>query len=309
MKKRNYHQVKKTLKENYQVDLVHDLVFGIANRVFFYGDVNEKKSMRLQLIAGDEQLLSKIQSDELTLESLEGQLDLNNRYAEVSGTKRYLEYVRSCLYGVEEEQDFSIPISDGNQRIWLRFVYSPVLKNPNLVYIQMMDITPLLIHEESIYEKSHKDPLTGLFNKYTLDFHYGLRYQEDELHALYLDLDGFKQINDIIGHREGDDFLLRFAKLLKEYETEYDRFYRIGGDEFIGLFFGKTKNVLQIAESIVIRTRQIDNPSQMEVSVSIGVCQATIREDLLRKADLLMYRAKALGKNQICFAKEDEVHL
>jgi diguanylate cyclase (GGDEF)-like protein len=124
----------------------------------------------------------------------------------------------------------------------------------------------------------------------------------EHLHIIYIDIDDFKDINDKYSHHVGDETLKKLSSLLKQYETENNRFYRLGGDEFVGMFFDKTEEVMDVANDILMRTKQITLPqTDKNFSISMGVIKATHREDLVRKADDLLYKAKNNGKDQIVF--------
>lgn len=288
------------LKQTYQIDLVKDILLGRNDRVLFYGDVINPQHIEFHLIHGEVELLGYQKHEKIELNDLFNRIDLNNRYAEVAGKKEYLDYVNRNLFVFDRDSDITFPIRMHHQRIWIRVLSMPI-KN-HVVSYQIANVTNFLNHEEELYDKTHRDSLTQLFNKYTLDYHYGLRYLWDRFHAFYLDLDNFKIINDTYGHHIGNVVLIEFAQILKKYTNEYNRFYRIGGDEFVGLFFEDEEIIKQIAENIIKETRLIKvNELNMLITVSIGVIQATHRDDVIRKADDLLYRVKANGKNSYLY--------
>jgi diguanylate cyclase (GGDEF)-like protein len=103
----------------------------------------------------------------------------------------------------------------------------------------------------------------------------------------------------------GDQCLVAFSTILKSHTNETNLFYRNGGDEFVGLLFGKEPDIRRMAEDILIQVRNIKSPlSQTPLSVSIGIVQAKMRQDVIRKADMLLYKAKRLGKNQYIYEIE-----
>lgn len=132
-----------------------------------------------------------------------------------------------------------------------------------------------------------------------------------ELGIVIIDLDYFKQVNDTFGHLEGDRVLKRISGILRSYERYGDRsslFGRYGGDEFIGGFSGYTsKELLEIAEEIRKKAREIEYPGEVEgsghLSLSIGVyvgdpCGFKALREFIGEADRAMYSAKKLGRNQ-----------
>lgn len=293
------------LKDKYHIDIIQDVLLGKKDRVLLYGDVSNTLNIHLNLISGDLSLLGFEQRDSIYFHDLLDQFDYNNKYAEIAGKKEYFEYVTSELLEFETETDITFPINVNNKRLWLRINKYPIEKNPHICLFIIMNVTELMNAEEQIYEKTHKDSLTGLLNRYSFDYHYGLRHLWKNLHAIYMDLDDFKLINDLEGHAAGNEFLIVFSQILKEFESEYNRFYRLGGDEFVGLFFEDEKTVRHIAESIISKTKKIhSNQFHKTASVSIGIVKAVQAEDLIRKADEVLYKVKNAGKNHYLYEIE-----
>ncbi|PKL01352.1 MAG: hypothetical protein CVV56_01765 [Tenericutes bacterium HGW-Tenericutes-1] len=293
------------LREKYHIDIIKDVLLGKKDRVLLYGDVTNPTNIQLNLISGDLSLLGFESHDSLHFQDILAKFDHQNKYAEIAGKKEYFTYVTSALTRFNTETDITFPVSVNNNRIWLRINKYPLEKNPNICLFIMMNVTDLMNAEELIYEKTHKDSLTGLLNRYSFDYHYGLRHQWKNLHAIYMDLDDFKSINDKEGHAAGNEFLILFSHILKELESDYNRFYRLGGDEFVGLFFEDEKTVRHIAETIISKTKSIHSDKFHErVSVSIGIVKAIQAEDLIRKADEVLYKVKNAGKNHYLYEIE-----
>jgi len=288
------------LQKTYDIDLIKDILLGKNDRILFYADTHNPSDIELHVIRGEKGLLGFNQEDKIELNDLFNRMDLNNRYSDVAGKKEYMEYVRRNLFVFNNDSDITFPIRMNDERIWIRVISIPI-KN-HIVSYQIANVTTFLNHEEELYDKTHRDSLTHLFNKYTLDYHYGLRYLWKNFHAIYLDLDNFKIINDTYGHHIGNEVLIQFSQMLNTYTSEYNHFYRIGGDEFVGLFFEEEEKIKSIAESIIKETRKITvNQLNMLITVSIGVMKATQSDDLIRKADDLLYRVKSSGKNNYLY--------
>ncbi|MFC7850932.1 putative bifunctional diguanylate cyclase/phosphodiesterase [Arthrobacter sp. NPDC057388] len=151
-----------------------------------------------------------------------------------------------------------------------------------------------------------QDPLTGLANRKLFHdqlseaLNGGLSAAVD---ILLLDLDDFKEVNDILGHAAGDQMLVEVARRLRACVRPDDTVARLGGDEFVVLLTGAT-DADAVAERIV---HSLNVPVRIEgamlrPSLSLGI--ASLREDavaaseLLRRADVAMYAAKAAGKNR-----------
>jgi diguanylate cyclase (GGDEF)-like protein len=164
---------------------------------------------------------------------------------------------------------------------------------------------------------STKDPLTGLATRAYFLEQLGriiqYRYLNRNFHfaVLFLDLDGFKPINDKFGHKAGDAVLRHAAKLLQGCVRKGDLVGRYGGDEFTVLLNNvkSPSDATRVAETILSRIHTpIDVGEQVVVGASIGIAMSTnlheVPEDLIRDADGAMYRAKAQGKN--CYAVSDD---
>jgi len=130
---------------------------------------------------------------------------------------------------------------------------------------------------------------------------------------MFLDLDGFKEINDRHGHEFGDLVLRATADRIKAGIRETDTVARIGGDEFVIILSSLPQ--LPIAQRIASNLiEQISRPlrvasAEIEVSASIGIAlypeHGNSAEDLIRSADHAMYRIKHRGKNDFGFAQQD----
>ncbi|MDR4498007.1 MAG: diguanylate cyclase [Candidatus Scalindua sp.] len=173
--------------------------------------------------------------------------------------------------------------------------------------------------ERDYYEHiSRVDGLTGLYNHRF--FHKLLdseisradRYKHN-FSLLMIDIDDFKKINDRFGHQAGDKVLKEIASLFKSLVRKIDRLVRYGGEEFAiilsetakehGRIFGN-----RIVESVASFIFQ-GLPEGEKITISAGIAgypdDAHTQEDLIRKADVALYKAKSAGKNILCVYKED----
>lgn len=176
------------------------------------------------------------------------------------------------------------------------------------------DITDIKRYQEEITYHAYHDPLTGLPNRLLFDDrlrHAIARAKRDHKKAavLYIDLDGFKEINDAHGHNVGDMVLRGVAVRLAASLRDEDTVSRLGGDEFIILLenTGHKRGVRLVAEKILSAVREPFSLKGREISVgaSLGVAmfpsEVDDPETLIKSADAAMYGAKALGKNQFMF--------
>ena len=170
------------------------------------------------------------------------------------------------------------------------------------------NITEKKLTEERIAYLAHNDALTGLVNRanFSKAMQDLLDNAENNKHwsILYLDLDGFKAVNDTYGHAMGDKLLGEVAKTLKKAVSERDIVARLGGDEFAILCnsAGTVQSVSTLAETILsalCKPFTIDN-IVLDVGVSIGITlrnrDGSDAHTLMNNADLALYRAKAEGR-------------
>jgi len=177
------------------------------------------------------------------------------------------------------------------------------------------DITKVKENEQSLWQLAHHDPLTGLANRSLMYARLQLAMaqadrSEDGLALLLIDLDGFKLVNDSLGHSAGDELLIKVAEVLRGKVRESDTVVRYAGDEFVILLKGLQERtaIHRIANEIVAelsRPMAVAGGSEAHIGASIGVAvyptHAFDSESLIAKADQAMYRAKKQGKGQVCF--------
>lgn len=175
------------------------------------------------------------------------------------------------------------------------------------------DITEQKQAEARIKQLAHFDLLTGLPNQVLLKDRVGLSMQiaqrsGTQLAVLFLDIDHFKNINDTLGHRIGDELLIQLAARLKSLVREEDTLSRMGGDEFILVLPGTDADgAAHVAEKLlatVARTYHIEQ-HELVVTPSIGIAMypgdGMDFDKLYQCADVAMYRAKQDGRNNFCF--------
>lgn len=153
-------------------------------------------------------------------------------------------------------------------------------------------------------EMAQKDGLTGIFSRQYLIslFKYEFELAKrngSKLSVSMMDIDKFKQINDLYGHVEGDAALKLYASVVKENIRQDDLFGRYGGDEFVIIFPNST---LEMAQKVIERISNSLKSSRLtlyntdiELSISVGLCELTDEinpEDMINKADKRMYENK-----------------
>lgn len=182
-----------------------------------------------------------------------------------------------------------------------------------LHYVSLFsDISRQKQQELRLQKLAHFDPLTGLPNRSLLHdrlqqaMHLTLR-RERLIAVVFIDLDGFKRINDDFGHAAGDSLLCFLAEQMKQTLREGDTLARIGGDEFVAVLTDLADTqACEIALSRLLKAAMLEHQYKTEhfhVSASMGATlypqvETVAPEQLLHQADQIMYAAKESGKNQ-----------
>lgn len=189
------------------------------------------------------------------------------------------------------------------------------LKNENAVLIHHME-EKVKQRTQKIYELSNLDPLTGLYNRTAFLNQLKLLIETTNKHfaLLFIDLDGFKKINDSIGHKAGDKILTKTAVRLKKHSIDTQLLCRWGGDEFLIVLTDTTeatavKKSTQLIE-ILSEHHHTEN-SVLSVGATIGIAlypdHATTEGRLIQLADMAMYFQKKQMRSTVgVFSKQME---
>ncbi|GAB2784626.1 EAL domain-containing protein [Streptomyces chlorus] len=204
---------------------------------------------------------------------------------------------------------------------WLN-VESTVNRHHGGLIFNSRDVTERVRLQAQLQHNAEHDPLTDLPNRalFTRRVQQALsgRRASDRGAALrgtavlFIDLDGFKAVNDTIGHQAGDELLIHAARRLRDAVRKGDTASRLGGDEFAALIVGdgardreaRERHILELADRLRVTLSQpyLIDGNDVRVNASIGVAfaePALGAGELLRNADLAMYRAKAGGKGRV----------
>lgn len=197
-------------------------------------------------------------------------------------------------------------------------LFEPERTEPRYYVASFTDITAQVESQRHIERMAHYDPLTDLPNRAL--FHDRLNHavtlasrEKRAIAVLFLDLDGFKKVNDTLGHRAGDALLMEVARRLKSSTRSSDTISRLGGDEFalvleriedaadVGLVAEKLRDAL--AAPVTLESRQVFVGSS--IGISLYPADGDNAETLLKYADTAMYQAKADGKGRFKFYSTD----
>jgi two-component system, cell cycle response regulator len=178
--------------------------------------------------------------------------------------------------------------------------------------------THLFTTQQTLAYLAARDPLTGIWNRRAIFDHFAkelarARREEhlipsSDLSVGFIDIDHFKQINDQFGHQTGDEVLVGIAQTLQSNLRPYDSFGRIGGDEFLVVAPGSSReNCQQLFTRIltaIAAWKLTRAAGEVSVTVSIGVTSVNAEkslDELLETVDSAMYRAKREGGNRVVY--------
>ncbi len=189
-----------------------------------------------------------------------------------------------------------------------------------LFVLQVMDISARKAFEARLQHLADHDALTGLFGRRRLEEELLREIARRRRHGgqacfLVLDLDGFKAVNDSLGHASGDKLLIALGAALRRDLRDVDVVARLGGDEFAVLLpdtnpDGARTSATRILQAVQVEAALVCGPAGLPVTASMGM--TTIHgatrdvEQVLARADRAMYRAKAAGKNQVAICTADD---
>jgi diguanylate cyclase (GGDEF)-like protein len=229
----------------------------------------------------------------------------------------------SLLRAIHEERVVDMPqpgkldVADGS-RIDIEDVAAPIRDRDGRVVggvLVLRDVSVTQAVAERMRQLAESDALTGLPNRLVFD----QRLRDalmtlpatESLAVLYMDLDGFKAVNDAHGHAAGDELLRQIAKAFSALAGPADTVCRLGGDEFVALLAPP----VSAREAVALATLFIDAVRRpfhwgghtMSVTLSVGVAVAPRGGNeplaLLRQADAALYEAKESGKDKVCVAE------
>ncbi|MFG6446686.1 diguanylate cyclase domain-containing protein [Roseateles sp. BYS180W] len=216
-----------------------------------------------------------------------------------------------------------LELKDSAPLRWVHCLLSaqgPQAGQPVSVEGVLYDITARRAKERATLELAETDALTGLRNRRSVEDAIDMALQNGrELALLYIDLDGFKQVNDHHGHDAGDRVLRRVAQRLRDgLQRGSDLVARLGGDEFVVVLVDcrtDSPRLAEIAQCVLSSLQQpftLAGVPPLVLGASIGIACAPhsglSRPALMRAADMTMYEVKRTGKNAFAMAWDNTLH-
>jgi diguanylate cyclase (GGDEF)-like protein/PAS domain S-box-containing protein len=261
---------------------------------------------------------------------------VNHSFTEMTGYSKQQaigQDVRSLEIIVDDPPDDGVRYVFRHKKLWkgemtgasqdelpykLKTSISPILNEQGCVthfQFNCEDITVQKENEARIYDLAHRDSLTDLYNRLSinaiLDESINAAIKtESIMSVMFIDMDRFKQINDTHGHRSGDVVLQEVAfRLRKIFRRKTDYIARIGGDEFL-IVLSDVKDIFFITSTANALVEKLSKPyfngsQELSSSPSIGISlypnDGQTPEELIKNADAAMYHAKESGRSQYCF--------
>ncbi|MGZ6843445.1 MAG: putative bifunctional diguanylate cyclase/phosphodiesterase [Blastococcus sp.] len=228
-----------------------------------------------------------------------------------AGTHALIERVRELSRGERDlvSVDHAVPHSSGTR--WYHVQASRVDQAGHIV-VTHTDVTSRVAAEQTSSWQARHDHLTGLPNRARLHELIDAELRrpgKPSVAVLFLDVDGFKDVNDSLGHEVGDELLRQMAARLDGETRAQDTVGRLGGDEFVVLCSDCDADGAQLLAARFQRTFEkpfvlAGRPIRLSTSIGIAAAAAgraeTVRStELVRDADLAMYAAKAAGRNRV----------
>lgn len=234
----------------------------------------------------------------------------------------FASMVRDFVFQEYSFHEYLISVSIRNKKIWLSLDVSTRVEQGRICQLfgVMTDVTDRIMHSQQMEYRAKHDGLTGLANR-----GYFIEQVEKVLslsppgskHALFmLDLDGFKEVNDTLGHDTGDKLLKEIGPRLKSVLSKVDGTHaRLGGDEFAVFIenFQREADICRLADELMTAIKAPYAISGLELSVggSVGIATYPDNSDsltsLMRCADIAMYQAKRKSTDY-CLYNSDSDH-
>jgi diguanylate cyclase (GGDEF)-like protein len=243
---------------------------------------------------------------------------LGRKLSSLTGPSYFRDLIRIVDKAMESglyEDEFRIPPESMLKMEW---IYRKIVRANDGVAVTLRDISPAKAHEQELLRLGNEDDLTGLPNRHWLmDFlpaaMQRTKNQDSMVGVLFIDLDGFKNVNDTLGHSAGDELLRAAARRLKSSLRPTDNVARFGGDEFIVILepVADESAAERVAERIAEAFTQPFELSRGRhtVGTSIGISlfprDGDEPETLLKNADMAMYAAKVAGKGRHRFYRPE----
>jgi diguanylate cyclase (GGDEF)-like protein len=294
------------LEERYRLRFLDDVAFRDNHHLTFWFDWQESPRT-LHIVSGSLASLGFGEDHTVPLANLAQHIEIHNELAEVEGRETFLASLIRRIDRLQTDLVLYIPFKHPNGRLWTTVALEAIThldNKPQLIYGRVVNQTFHIPHEIVHYQRTYQDALTRLFTRETLRNHLNSLVIRPGTYAMYMDLDGFKQINDVFGHKSGDAFLKAIADAFIALWEQDVIYYRLGGDEFFVLVYHHDETMVKVRAQRMIKAIEAMEVQGQKAGVSASIGIVPVMEEyknydkLLDLADKAMYEAKREGKGR-----------
>ncbi|MBC8238128.1 MAG: diguanylate cyclase [Helicobacteraceae bacterium] len=234
--------------------------------------------------------------------------ELRTMYGDVKGFHEKLDDIRAIL-------SIKIPLASE-----LRYGHEYYIKLLSIIFFALLIVYISIIYllrrldkkNEALYKLATIDQLTQLSNRreFDKDIYTSIikaQREKSSLVLLMMDIDHFKNINDTFGHQIGDEILIGVAKIIQNSTREYDKSYRVGGEEFTVILKDIDKSEARSLAARIKDDVETFYSVDKKITLSLGMCEYNQEDDatlFYKKVDDALYRAKENGRNVLYECKE-----
>lgn len=302
----------KILKE-YNIDILNEYASNDVSEILFCFDWTKRGHAEVFFLRGNPSLVGIKDIDTFRMADFLKIIEIRNPFSEVFGRDNYVNNIKRDLTNLDRINELYLPVRNEEEVLWLCLsIQSLTKKNSEneLIYGRVNWVSKKTPKAILYYHNRYKDAQTDLFTRESLKLHLSLTRETDHSYGLFFDIDNFKRINDLFGHRAGDHYLKQLAdKFIKNFEKDV-MYYRVGGDEFFVYLVNSTEEEAYKKALDIIYIVETLNPQgqQVEVSASVGIIPIIGNNldfnSLFELADKAMYFSKRKGKGNISYARE-----
>lgn len=303
------------IKSKYDVDILNDyLAYSYGNVVFCF-DWSKRGKAEISFLRGGNLAKKDFGEKKLVVQDFLDMIVIDNPIADIYGPENYLKNIERDLTTLDVKYDLYLPTQMNEKVYWNSIFLKSLTKKDGkneLIYGHMNYSSTRVPRAVLYYQNTFRDIDTKLYTKESLKLHIKQAKETDHSYGLYFDIDNFKRINDVFGHKNGDAFLQELADAMRKDKMKSPncQYYRIGGDEFFVLIrnctekeaYKKAQDVIYIIETLNAHGQQVD------VSASVGIVPIIGNDinftEMLERADKTMYYSKGRGKGFISHARE-----
>lgn len=242
---------------------------------------------------------------------------IGEKFSTVHPVQGFEDHLKLLRHAMEEGIYEGELEADRDGPLIARWIHLKAIRSGDDLAVTIRDISDTKEHVAELERRSNEDTLTGLPNRHWVQSYLPKAIDHSAanntmLAVLFIDLDGFKAVNDTAGHEAGDEVLRTVARRLKVAVRPHDCVVRLGGDEFVVILerIAHKEDAAHVAERILhafqdgFRVAQGMHSLGTSIGISVFPTDATDSKTLLRNADIAMYSVKTSGKGNYRFFDE-----